>query len=138
MKRYRPGIWYGKPEMYLDPDGEWIDMPIRVILLDKDGRPECVVGASGLQYDEFELEVGGKFNYLQYDIEGAADIIESILTESLEFSYLTSLRLEQTARALRGASIMLNRVDWLLSGDDGEDTFNERWVKDLQGVKGVE
>ena len=35
--------------------GEWIDMPIRVVLLDKDGKPEVVVGATGLQYQEFEL-----------------------------------------------------------------------------------
>ena len=28
MKRYRPGIWYGKPEMYLDPDGEWVEADI--------------------------------------------------------------------------------------------------------------
>ena len=24
MMWYRPGMWYGKPEMYLDPDGEWV------------------------------------------------------------------------------------------------------------------
>ena len=35
--------------------GEWIDMPIRVILLDKQGKPEVVIGSSGLQYSEFEL-----------------------------------------------------------------------------------
>ena len=35
--------------------GEWIDMPIRVILLDEQGRPDCVIGATGLQYREFEL-----------------------------------------------------------------------------------
>ena len=49
-----------KPDPKYTDSEEWIDMPIRVILLDKDGRPECVVGASGLQYDEFELEVGDK------------------------------------------------------------------------------
>ncbi len=40
--------------------GEWIDMPIRVILLDKQGKPEVVIGSSGLQYSEFELEVIGE------------------------------------------------------------------------------
>ena len=28
-------------------EGEWIDMPIRVILLDKQGEPEVVIGSSG-------------------------------------------------------------------------------------------
>ena len=36
-------------------DGEWIDMTIRAIFLDVDGRAERVVGATGLQYQEFEL-----------------------------------------------------------------------------------
>ena len=38
--------------------GEWIDIPIWVILLDKQGAPEVVIGSSGLQYSEFELKVG--------------------------------------------------------------------------------
>ena len=40
--------------------GEWIDMPIRAILLDKDGRAEVVIGSSGLQYQEFELREEGE------------------------------------------------------------------------------
>ena len=39
-------------------NNEWIDMPIRVILLDKQGKPEVVIGSSGLQYSEFELREG--------------------------------------------------------------------------------
>ena len=38
--------------------GEWIDTPIRVVLLDKQGAPEVVIGSSGLQYSEFELREG--------------------------------------------------------------------------------
>ena len=41
-------------------EGTWLDMPIRAILLDKDGRAEVVIGASGLQYSEFELEQKGE------------------------------------------------------------------------------
>ena len=37
-------------------NSEWIDMPIRVILLDEQGKPEVVIGSSGLQYSEFKLE----------------------------------------------------------------------------------
>ena len=36
--------------------GEWVKIPIRAILLDKNGRVECVIGSSGLQYSEFKLE----------------------------------------------------------------------------------
>ena len=38
--------------------GEWIDMPIRAILLDVNSRVERVVGVTGLQYEEFELREG--------------------------------------------------------------------------------
>ena len=78
---------------------------------------------------------GGRFNYLQYDIEEAADSIESMLEEPLEYNYKTTLRLERTMRVLKKASRMLNRVDWLLCGDDGEDTFNERWDKDFKKLR---
>ena len=42
-------------------NNEWIDMPIRVILLDKQGKPEVVIGSSGLQYQEFELQAGDNY-----------------------------------------------------------------------------
>jgi hypothetical protein len=32
---------------------------------------------------------------------------------------------------LRKAAVYAQRVDWLLSGDDGEETFLERLKKDL-------
>ncbi len=39
-------------------NGEWITFTrIRVILLDEHGKPEVVIGPTGLQYTEFELEV---------------------------------------------------------------------------------
>ncbi len=39
-------------------NGEWIDFDhIRAILLDKQGKPEVVIGPTGLQYTEFELEL---------------------------------------------------------------------------------
>ena len=42
-------------------DGEWIEMPIRAILLDKEGSPEVVTGATGMQYNEFELQAGDNY-----------------------------------------------------------------------------
>ena len=32
---------------------------------------------------------------------------------------------------LRKAAIMAQRVDWLVSGDDGEDSFHRRWDEEL-------
>lgn len=37
--------------------------------------------------------------------------------------------------AIRIAQVYIQRVDWLLSGDDGEETFLERIDKDLNKLK---
>jgi hypothetical protein len=48
---------------------------------------------------------------------------------SMEPHTLESLRL--CARTLREAAIRLHRADWLLSGDDGEDSYHKRLADDL-------
>lgn len=40
-------------------------------------------------------------------------------------------RLEEAVYALKRAQIYAQRVDWLLSGDDGEESFEERLQKEL-------
>lgn len=37
--------------------GEWFTTDITVIILDKHGQPEAVIGKTGLRYEEFDLEV---------------------------------------------------------------------------------
>lgn len=77
---------------------------------------------------------GGFFDYRQYQLNDLACEVEDALKTS---SMASGLRLETVnefriaARKLREAAIYLQRIDWLLSGDDGEDTFHERLNKDL-------
>lgn len=42
-------------------------------------------------------------------------------------------RLREAEATLRRAAIMLNRVDYLLSGDDGPESFLKRWGEELNG-----
>jgi hypothetical protein len=42
---------------------------------------------------------------------------------------------KNAVKHLRVAEIYAQRVDWLLSGDDGEDTFIERLKSDLVKIK---
>lgn len=42
-------------------------------------------------------------------------------------------RLREAEATLRRAAIMLNRVDYLLSGDDGPESFLDRWDEELNG-----
>jgi len=85
---------------------------------------------------------GGHFEYIQYRISEAADEVQNYIqrcnSEEIdeygwkpEYSQETLDKFKQCDLALRQAYIMLNRVDWLVSGDDGEDNFHLRWNEEL-------
>lgn len=83
---------------------------------------------------------GGFFDYEQYKISEIADKIERVLRrdcEPDEYDYRADLSNETLAEfrtgveALRKAYIYAQRIDWLLSGDDGEELFHERLKEDL-------
>lgn len=87
---------------------------------------------------------GGRYDYKQYELNDFADDLERIAhngrevfwghgeeifdkyPEDISEAFLTG------ARKLREASVYLHRADWLLSGDDGEDSFRERLKEDLE------
>lgn len=84
---------------------------------------------------------GGKFNYAQFQLVMIADDIEHrvrVNDVTDEWGYrpgYSEETLEQfriAERKLREAYIYVQRIDWLLSGDDGEDTFHKRLKKDLE------
>ncbi len=75
---------------------------------------------------------GGSFNYVQDKITDAADRLESMMdVYKTEYSQMTVDKFEKTVRCLRWAAIAITRTDWLLSGDDGENTFHARWEEDF-------
>ncbi len=80
---------------------------------------------------------GGHFDYKQYGIKEAADqiMLEAVRNEFC-FSKETQDKFLLAAHRLEVASIYLNRIDWLLSGDDGEETFHERLAEDLKELEG--
>jgi len=79
---------------------------------------------------------GGHFDYVQYRIEQAADEVEQDIREyGKDFSSEIISKMGETEHCLRRASEMLQRVDWLISGDDGEDSFNKRWEKEVRKCK---
>lgn len=87
---------------------------------------------------------GGHFDYKQYELRNIADsieqaIIDNVSTELNEYGEPKSLGLsektirvfQQTARDLRQVLVYVQRIDWLLSGDDGEETFHNRLQDDM-------
>lgn len=104
---------------------------------------------------------GGRFEYKQYDINYIADQIEHRVLingkkktdvelkeegwrdadwykkypeDLYHYEYPEEVieKFKEGIDILRKAAIYAQRIDWLLSGDDGEETFLERLKKDLE------
>ena len=83
---------------------------------------------------------GGHFNYDQFKISEIADEIERVIrneavNEERCYSKETIGEFLNGISLLRIAHIYAHRIDWLLSGDDGEDTFHERLNKELDQLE---
>jgi hypothetical protein len=91
---------------------------------------------------------GGHFNYKQHTLLDMADDIGSeILTnDSTEknewgnnigshYSPETIAEFEKAVKALKLAYVYAQRIDWLLSCDDGEDSFHRRLQAQLGELK---
>ena len=88
---------------------------------------------------------GGHFGYQQYRLHDIASQIKELIAsnddESLnEWGYRrghgyraeTIEKFKIAVDMLEKAAIMAQRVDWLVSGDDGEDSFHRRWAEELE------
>lgn len=87
---------------------------------------------------------GGYFNYDQWRLENMADQIDRLIENSDDetlndysctrgrgYSPETIARFQETRAALMRAAKMAHRVDWLLSGDDSEESFHRRWDEEI-------
>jgi hypothetical protein len=90
---------------------------------------------------------GGYFDYQQYQIAQIADDIEMVIENNdcqrlneygdrvgRGYSFATIARFREAVQALRLAQVYAQRIDWLLSDDDGEDSFSRRLESDLRGL----
>lgn len=91
---------------------------------------------------------GGHFNYKQHTLLDMADDIGSeILTNDSKeknewgsdigrhYTPKTIAEFEKAVKALKLAYVYAQRIDWLLSGDDGEDSFHKRLQAQLGELK---
>jgi hypothetical protein len=91
---------------------------------------------------------GGHFNYKQHTLLDMADDIGSqiLINDSKEknewgndignrFSPETIAEFEVAVKVLKLAYVYAQRIDWLLSGDDGEDSFHKRLQAQLGELK---
>jgi hypothetical protein len=88
---------------------------------------------------------GGHFNYKQYEIEHIADQVEQMIidneseeldewgnTKGYHFTEDTMAEFKKALVIIRQAQVYAQRIDWLVSGDDGEDNFHRRLKHDLE------
>lgn len=73
---------------------------------------------------------GGYFNYDQNRIDYIIEAIEEVIEEA-RYSDSTLQEFAFGIRQLKLAKIFAQRIDWLLSGDDSEDSFHERLNRDI-------
>ena len=103
---------------------------------------------------------GGHFDYKQYHINEIVDSIERELNnqgkekpkdelycdkeyyeiypdEKYYYTYpsIVQEKMKEAIRQLKIAAVYAQRVDWFLSGDDGEENFIRRLNEDLNSLK---
>jgi hypothetical protein len=74
---------------------------------------------------------GGHFDYRQYNISMLVDEIEREIENNHELGPEVIQKFRDAVDCLNNAYIYVQRIDWLLSGDDGEDSFLRRLEQEL-------
>ena len=100
-----------------------------------------LLNATGLGVDMS----GGHFQHKQWEIGNIADEVEQLIitndSEELDrwgdrkgchFNPETIEEFKKGLILLRQAYVYAQRIDWLVSGDDGEDSFHSRLKNDLE------
>jgi hypothetical protein len=80
---------------------------------------------------------GGAFDYQQYRLEDISREIGNIIRKQGEddgyggtraiYALEIQAKMTQTMLLLNVVADMVQRIDWLVSGDDGEESFIRRW-----------
>ena len=88
---------------------------------------------------------GGHFDYNQHRVREIAEDIDRLIVtnddttknewgERKGYGFRPEIieRFKEASHTLNQAADMAQRVDWLASGDDGEDSFMRRWDKEVR------
>ncbi len=89
---------------------------------------------------------GGAFDHHQYYMQDIIDEIDNVLknkrvhdkdwdTIRNNYSDETFSEFKKGVEYLRKGYVYAQRIDWLLSGDDGEESFHERLKEELDKLK---
>lgn len=92
---------------------------------------------------------GGYFDYRQFQFEDIAREIDRLISKNdctdkdewgdeMGNHYPIDIikKFKETAYELRRVAAMVNRIDYLVEEDDGEDEFRKRWEKEVPSKTG--
>ena len=86
---------------------------------------------------------GGAFGYNQYRIDDIVSDIENIIKNNhvkdeddciRNYSEKTIKKFRIAIKALKKAAVYAQRIDWLVSNDDSEESFHKRLKEDLKNI----
>lgn len=92
---------------------------------------------------------GGHFSYNQYRIEDIVDELELLIKHNKkkieypdgcsEYGYKflksTIKEFKKGLKILKNAQVYTQRIDYLVCGDDGEESFHKRLKEELDNIK---
>ena len=101
---------------------------------------------SGGHFDYTQHRIGDIANSIQEEIDRSGKPLieeeikdtsywDSELTHHYEYPQDILDEFKKGIHLLRMAQIYAQRIDWLISGDDGEDSFRDRLKEDLEKFK---
>jgi len=84
---------------------------------------------------------GGYFNYKQYELSTMISTIEQTIRDQGKVDEWGEAAptfpadiiecMKEAMYQMQKCENMLQRIDWFLSGDDGDDSFRRRWKEDV-------
>jgi len=74
---------------------------------------------------------GGYFDYEQCRMQNMADRLASVIETDDQYSKETLAEFHKGLVLLMAAAVYLERIDFLLCGDDSEESFHVRLKEDL-------
>lgn len=86
---------------------------------------------------------GGFFDYQQYRLQEMARELQLVMEDGKDenpwynFSERTLAEFKTALELLGRTEVYLQRIDWLLSADDGEDTFHIHFINASKKIWGI-
>ena len=82
---------------------------------------------------------GGHFDSIEYRLDEVATEIEKLIAENEKVNEFGDVRnyseetienFKKAIKTIKSSSKMIRRIDYLVSGDDGQESFHKRWIEE--------